>query len=175
MPSQGRDQAPRLPAGALHQLGEPVDNDVLVQCKDVGEHEHVVRSQRDLTSLDSAQRPDEVEVGPECRLDGIGHGREAGGCASGGNHARAQIDVERCPLRDDRVELELVEVCEERGEQLTGGTRAPLELPQIAGREAPIRLAGERTERDVARGARLVQGPAEPGRPTLGLQSYAVS
>ena len=175
MPSQGRDQPPRFPAGALHQLGKPVDDDVLVQCKDVGEHEYVVRSQRDLASLDSAQRPDEVEVGPERRLDGVGHGRQADGRASGGDHARTQIDVERRPLRDDLVELELVEVCEERREQLTGGTRTLLELPQIAGREAPVRLAGERTQRDVARGARLVQGSAEPGRPTLGLESYAVS
>ena len=175
MPSQGRDQRPRLPAGALHQLGKSIDDDVLVQCQNVGEHEHVVRSQRDLASLDAAQRPDEVEVGRKRRLNGIGHGCEADGRASGRDHARAQIDVERGALRDDLLELELVEICEETREQLTRGARTLFELPQIAGREAPVRLTGERTQRDVARGARLVQGSAEPGRPPLRLESYAVS
>jgi hypothetical protein len=141
--TEDREQATRLLARALHQLGECVHHKVLVECEHVCEELHVVLAERHPAAGDAAQRPHELEVALERRFDRVAACSQAGRRAACGDDPRREVDLERRARSDEVVEVELVEIGEQLREQLARRARAPFELPQLTSREAAAGLTGE--------------------------------
>jgi len=160
--------------GDLHELGEPFRHALLVEREDRAEHLHVPAAKRDVRAPGAAHRPDEIEVRGERAVRDVALGGECPCGASGANDLGVEIDLERHVRARDLTELDLVQIGEERRKTVSDRAQAPLVAAEVAGGEAPARLAREGAQGLVTRAARVTQRTPEPRRPPVRIEHDAV-